>query len=225
MKNTTREIIEASAEKESAKAQQKKTKSGKKNREVLYQVKTKRDSGVLKAYITFTYRVFHPKVTSRLILYGILVAVPGFFIKVQWLSIALWIIGALMLLLGFFRQYISLALTKKSDPDYRSGADFTYEFTQNDASFYRNGELTSYISKYKDIDAIYHDEKYYYLSLKTMAFYIIPKDRFVIGDQADFGDFIYKKCNKTCRWIPARFGNKVRKWQSSRAIARDQMNR
>ncbi|MBR0309244.1 MAG: YcxB family protein [Mogibacterium sp.] len=194
-------------------------------KEVLYQIKTKRDSGVLKAYITFTYRVFHPKVTARMVLYGLLIFAPGFLVKAQALKIVLWALGGLIVLLGLFRQYISLALTKKSDEDYRNGTEFVYEFTQNDASFFRDGELTAYSSKYKDIDAVFYDEEYYYLSLTSREFFVIPMDRFTIGDPSTFSDFIYKRCKKVCRWIPAKLGNKIKKYQSSRAIVRDQKNR
>lgn len=200
-------------------------KQEEKPKEVLYQIKTRRDAGVLMAYITFTYRVFHPKVTARMVLYGLLILVPGFFVKAQALKIVLWVIGALVVFLGLFRQYISLALTKGSDEDYRSGTEFVYEFTQNDASFYRGGELAAYSSKYKDIDAVFHDEDYYYLSLKSRELFVIPKDRFTIGDQSNFGDFMYKRCKKTCRWIPAKLSNRIRKLQSQRAIAREQMKK
>ncbi len=196
-----------------------------KQKEVLYQVRTKRDSGVLKAYITFTYRVFHPKVTARMVLYGLLIIAPGFVVKAQALKIVLWVLGGLVVLLGLFRQYISLALTKRSDEDYRNGTEFVYEFTQNDASFFRDGELTAYSSKYKDIDAVFYDEDYYYLSLTSREFFVIPMDRFTIGDPSTFGDFMYKRCKKVCRWIPAKLGNKLKKYRSSRAVIRDQMHR
>jgi hypothetical protein len=196
-----------------------------KPKDVLYQIKTKRDSGVLKAYITFTYRVFHPKVTARMVLYGLLIIAPGFVVKTQALKIILWVLGGLVVLLGLFRQYISLALTKRSDADYRNGTEFVYEFTQNDASFFRDGELSVYSSRYKDIDAVFYDEDYCYLSLTSREFFVIPMDRFTIGDPSTFGDFMYKKCKKVCRWIPAKLGNKLKKYRSSRAIVRDQMNR
>ena len=194
-----------------------------KPKEVLYQIKTKRDSGVLLAYITFTYRVLHPKVTARMVLYGLLILAPGFVVKAQALKIALWVLGGLVVLLGLFRQYISLALTKKSDADYRNGTEFVYEFTKNDASFYREGELTAYSSKYKDIDAVFYDEDYYYLSLSGREFFVIPKDRFTIGDPATFGDFMYERCKKVCRWIPQKYSNRLRKRQSQRAIAKETM--
>lgn len=200
-------------------------KAPEKPKDVLYQIRTKRDSGVLKAYITFTYRVFHPKVTVRMVLYGLLILAPGFVVKAQALKVFLWVLGGLVVLLGLFRQYISLALTKKSDEDYRNGTEFVYEFTQNDASFFRDGELSVYSSRYKDIDAVFYDEDYYYLSLTSREFFVIPMDRFTIGDPSTFGDFMYKKCKKVCRWIPAKFSNKLRKMRSQRAIAREQLKK
>ncbi len=196
-----------------------------KPKEVLFQVETKRDPGVLLAYITFTYRVFHPKVTARMILYGLLILAPGFVVESQALKIVLWVLGGLVVLLGLFRQYISLALTKKSDADYQDGTEFVYEFTQDDASFYRDGELSVFSSRYRDIDAVFHDEDYYYLSLTSKDLFVMPKDRFTIGDPSEFGDFMYKKCKKVCRWIPARLVNKIKKMRSQRAIMRDQMEK
>jgi hypothetical protein len=196
-----------------------------KEAEVLYQVKTRRTSDIIMAYITFTYRVFHPQVTARMVLYGLLIFVPGFLVKAQALKIVLWILGGLVILLGLFRQYLSLAITKRTDEDYQSGIEFVYEFTQNDASFYRGGELAAYSSKYKDIDAVFYDENYYYLSLKSRELFVIPMDKFTIGDPSTFADFIYKKSKKVCCWIPAKLINRIKKLQSQHAIARDQMKK
>ena len=56
----------AKAAESKAKEQAKKPKI--KEEDVLYQVKTKRDEGLIKAFITFTYRVMHPRVSARLVL-------------------------------------------------------------------------------------------------------------------------------------------------------------
>ena len=223
-KNKTRSNKTSSQAKPKTEAQKTSNVSDKK-KEVLYQIRTKRDSGVLKAYITFTYRVFHPKVTARMVLYGLLIIAPGFVVKTQALKIILWVLGGLVVLLGLFRQYISLALTKRSDEDYSNGTEFVYEFTQNDASFFRDGELSVYSNRYKDIDAVFYDEDYYYLSLTSREFFVIPMDRFTIGDPSTFGDFMYKRCKKVCRWIPAKLGNKLKKYRSGRAVVRNQMHR
>ena len=223
-KNKTRSSKPSSQAKPKNETKSTSPKASDKKKDVLYQIITRRDSGVLKAYITFTYRVFHPKVTARMVLYGLLIIAPGFVVKAQALKIVLWVLGGLVVLLGLFRQYISLALTKKTDEDYRNGTGFVYEFTQNDASFFRDGELTAY-SRYKDIDAVFYDEEYYYLSLASRDFFVIPMDRFTIGDPSTFGDFMYKRCKKVCRWIPVKFSNKLKKMRSQRAIAREQMKK
>ncbi|MBE6027591.1 MAG: hypothetical protein E7227_03160 [Clostridiales bacterium] len=223
-KNKTRSSKPSSQAKPKNETKSTSPKASDKKKDVLYQIITRRDSGVLKAYITFTYRVFHPKVTARMVLYGLLILAPGFVVKAQALKIILWVLGGLVVLLGLFRQYISLALTKKTDEDYRNGTGFVYEFTQNDASFFRDGELTAY-SRYKDIDAVFYDEEYYYLSLASRDFFVIPMDRFTIGDPSTFGDFMYKRCKKVCRWIPVKFSNKLKKMRSQRAIAREQMKK
>lgn len=196
------------------------SKAQTKQKEVLYQVKTKRDSGVLKAYITFTYRMLHPGVSARLMLYGLIVALPGiFFFKDLYWKIFFTGIGVLMILLGLFRQYISLWMTKRNDPDYKSGAEFTYNFTVNDADFLKNGVRFSGIGKYKDITGFYHDDSFLYMGMKNKEILVIPKDRFTIGDSASFEEFIYKKSKKTCHWLPDNFRDAMKQRRAQRAVS------
>ncbi|MBQ6151989.1 MAG: YcxB family protein [Mogibacterium sp.] len=199
-------------------------KSQAKPKEVLYQVKTKRDSGVLKAYITFTYRMMHPGVSARLVLYGLIVALPGiFFFRDLYWKIFFTCIGVLMILLGLFRQYISLWLTKRNDPDYKSGAEFTYNFTVNDADFLKNGDRFSGIGKYKDITGFYHDDSYLYMGMKNKEIIVIPKDAFTIGDSDSFEEFIYKKSKKTCHWLPDNFRDAMKQRRAQRAVSSGDM--
>ncbi len=195
-----------------------------KQKEVLYQVKTKRDSGVLKAYITFTYRMLHPGVSARLVLYGLIVALPGiFFFKDLYWRIFFTGIGVLMILLGLFRQYISLWMTKRNDPDYQSGAEFTYNFTVNDADFLKDGIRFSGIGKYKDITGFYHDDSYLYMGLKNKEIIVIPKNAFTIGDSDSFEEFIYKKSKKTCHWLPNNYRDAMKQRRAQRAVSSGDM--
>ena len=185
----------------------------------IYQLKTKRTSGIIKAYITFTYRILHPGVTPRLILYGLLVAAPGvFFFKDVFWKVFFIAVGAAMILLGFFRQYISLAMTKKNDPDYRSGAEFTYDFYESSASFFKEGERFSGITKYKDITGFFYDEGYYYLGIGKEV-HVLPKDAFTIGEPSGFEEFIYKKSKVICRWLPNKLSDRMKKRRAERAVA------
>lgn len=212
----------AKAAESKAKEQAKKPKI--KEEDVLYQVKTKRDEGLIKAFITFTYRVMHPRVSARLVFYGLIVLLPGiFFFKDLFWRIFFIAIGAALILLGFFRQYISLAITKKNDPDYKSGAEFTYNFTNMDGEFLKNGEPYSGLGKYKNIAGFYHDNDYLYMSLTTKELIIIPKKAFTIGDADSFEEFIYKKSKKTCHWLPDNFRDQWKKRRAERAAASGNM--
>ncbi len=181
-----------------------------KKKEVLYQVRTKRDSEVIKAYITFTYRVLHPGVTGRLVFIGALIAAPAIIAKPMWLKITCLVVGLLLILLGLFRQYISLALTKRQDEAFRRGTEFTYDFTDSDAAFYMDGEIFNAISKYKDITSFFYDDKFYYMGVRNKDLFVLPKSRFTIGDAAEFEDFIYKKSRRTCKWIPDKFSDRMK---------------
>lgn len=218
-KNKSRSNKPTAQVKPKTEAQKSSENTQEKPKDVLYQVKTKRDSGVIKAYITFTYRMLHPGVSARLMLYGLIVALPGiFFFKDLYWKIFFTGIGVLMILLGLFRQYVSLWMTKRNDPDYKSGAEFTYDFTEKDADFLKNGERFSGIGKYKDITGFYHDDSYLYMGMKNKEIIVIPKDRFTIGDSASFEEFIYKKSKKTCHWLPDNFRDAMKQRRAQRAV-------
>lgn len=197
---------------------QKRAEKDNNKKEILYRVETKRDESVIKAYITFTYRVFHPGVTGRLIFIGILIAAPAIIVPQTWLKALCVIIGALLILLGLFRQYISLAITKSKDEAYQKGTLFRYDFSLSDAAFYADDQIFSTISKYKDITSFYYDDDFYYLGIRNKDFFIIPKSRFTIGDPAEFEDFIYKRSKKTCRWIPDKFSDRVKLRRAQRSL-------
>lgn len=196
-----------------------------KKKDVLYQVRTKRDSDVIKAYITFTYRVLHPGVTGRLIFIGILIAAPSIIADAMWLKVLCLAAGGLLILLGLFRQYISLALTKRNDEAYKKGTEFTYDFTLSDAAFYAGDELFSAISNYKDVTSFFYDDNYYYLGVRNKDLFVLPKSRFTIGDPAEFEDFIYRKSKRTCRWIPDKFSDRMKLRRGYRAMQAEQMEK
>lgn len=208
--------------KRAAKEQQ--PESSGKSKEVLYQVRTKRDSDLIKAYITFTYRAFHPGVTGRLIFFGILIAAPAIIVPQMWLKVLCLTVGCLLILLGLFRQYISLAITKSKDEAYKNGTEFTYDFTMSDIVSYADGKINS-VSKYKDIINFFYDDKYFYMGVKSREFFILPKNRFTIGESGEFEDFIYKRSKTTCKWLPDKFSDRMKLRRASRALSIDQAER
>jgi hypothetical protein len=114
-------------------------------------------------------------------------------------------------------------MTKKNDPDYQNGTEFTYNFTAVDAEFLRDGTRFSKLDRYKDITNFYYDDDYFYLGLANRELFVIPKNAFTIGDADGFEEFIYKKSKHTCRWIPANFSGWLKKRRASRAVSADKM--
>lgn len=217
----TAETAEASEAKKSDKAA---SKGSSKKKDLMYQVVTKRDSGVIKAYITFTYRVFHPGVSARLCIYGLLLILPGlFFFKDIFWKLFFIGIGAALILLAFFRQYISLWITRRNDEDYKAGTVFTYNFYELGAEFLKGDTVFMRLDRYKDISNFYYDDDYYYLTIQGRDFFVIPKAAFTVGDPVEFEEFIYRKSKHTCRWIPDKLSDKLKKRRAERAVAAEKM--
>ena len=223
------EAADSTASEAASAGEKKKADGGKdsgKKRGPVYQVKTKRDSGTILAYITFTYRVFHPGVSARLVIYGILLVLPGlFFFKDLYWKCFFTGIGIALILLAFFRKYISLAMTKKNDPDYQNGTEFTYNFYEVSADFLKDGKSFLRLDKYKDITNFYYDDGYYYIAVRSRDFFVIPKNAFTIGDAESFEEFIYRKSKHTCRWIPDKFSDRIKKRRAQRAVAGEQLKK
>jgi hypothetical protein len=145
-----------------------------------------------------------------------------FFFKDLYWKVFFMAIGIALILLGFFRQYISLAITKKNDPDYINKSDFTYDFFDMSIAISKNGELISRVTNYKDITAFYYDDAYYYLALAKEV-HVLPKNAFTVGEPADFEEFIYKKSKKVCRWLPDKLSDRIKKRRAARAAASEDM--
>ena len=209
-------------------SQPKAKKSGKnsskaKKRDAVFQLRTSRTSDIIKAYITFTYRVLHPGITPRLLLYGVLAAAPGIFLfKDLYWKIFFIAVGVFLILLAFFRQYISLSMTKKNDPDYKSGVEFVYDFYEMSATVSKSGEIISRMTNYKDVTAFYYDKDFYYLALGKEV-HVLPKNAFTAGEPSAFEEFIYKKSKKTCHWLPNNFRDRMRQRRARRAVSSGDM--
>ncbi|MBQ6388767.1 MAG: hypothetical protein IJH90_03940 [Mogibacterium sp.] len=171
--------------------------------QLMYQVVTKRDESVLKAFITFNYRVVHPKVFLRSILYAVVFFTFGFVSGETVFGLICYTIGTLCLCLALFRKYISLMLTKQDDTDYKNGTIFTYNFTNSGAQLLREDEPIVTMKNYrKSVTSFFSDQNFFYLGINKDDLFILPKDRFVVGDPSDFEGFIQSKTGKTSRWIP-----------------------
>lgn len=169
----------------------------------LYQVAYKRDDSVLEAFITFNYRVVHPKVLLRSILYAIVFITFGVVASSAVFSAICFLLAFFCIGLVLFRKNISLSMTKKDDEDYQNGTVFTYNFTENGARMLRNNKPEVYAKSYKgSVKAFFGDQEFYYLALSSDDLFVLPKARFTIGDPEEFEKFIIEKTGLEMRWIP-----------------------
>jgi hypothetical protein len=179
------------------------------SQEILYQVDAKRDADMLKAFVTFVYRVNYPRVSSNFIVYGLVIFfIPFTITKHPIISGICFAIGAFMVLMGLFRQYIPVTRMKKRDPDYISGVITTYSFSKNELKVYRDGELHMIAGNYQKINSFYSDEYYYYLGMNDDDLFVLPRRCFTTGDPDEFQQFICQRSRLECRWIPVTLKNK-----------------
>ena len=173
-------------------------------RKVVYQVRTKRDEALLEAFITFDYRVVHPKVGLRFVLYAAVFYTIAFAAGPTGFGAISFGIGTLLIVFLLFRKHISLMMTKQDDKDYQNGITYEYDFYENGAVMLRAGEPAIHVKSYKKgVRAFFSDQNFYYLAVHDDDLFILPKSRFTIGEAADFEAFIQGRTGISSRWIPS----------------------
>lgn len=112
------------------------------------------------------------------------------------LTATLLLFGGLCLVLGFFRQ-----------PPERMGArkqslqveNLTMKFS--DEGWRRAAARPRHRCRIMRSSGLYHYRDRYFLFVDKLHAYILPEDRFVVGDSADFRAFIEAKTGKTVEYI------------------------
>lgn len=185
--------------------------------ETKFKVVTKRTIKSVKDYILFVYRARYPKTTGHFIMIGILLMGPPLILEELRDNVtlvkAMMIIGAISLLMAFFRHYIAVFRTIKDDEAYKEGWELTYQFTQKGIYAYRNGEMEKNVGSYSHVTAIYSSEQYFYIEIDEEEMYVLPVKDFAEGAPGEFEEFITKKSNIACKWYPTTFRNKFAKWK------------
>lgn len=184
--------------------------TGQSAQEIKYKVVAKRDSDMIKAFLTFLNRVKNPRVTTNFIVFGLVIFFLPFTTTGQpILSVCCYIIGAFMVLMGFFRHYIPLSMMKKKDPDYISGTIYTYIFGNRDVQVFKGDELYLLAGSYQKITSFFNDEYYYYVGMNNDDLFVLPRNCFTVGDAAEFENYICDRSQMECRWIPVKIKNKL----------------
>lgn len=175
-----------------------------------YIVYVKRDTALMKTFIEFKNRVEHPAATIYMVTMGVMLI--GLMYK-QAESIAMagrvigYVFGALLILMGLFRKYISIYMMK-NNPQVHVDEEIQYLFGNAGIRAEKSTEdAEEHLGNYKDVYCVWEDEKSYYLGMNKDDLIVLPKANFRTGDASAFKGFILEKSGAKYIWKPAQIGN------------------
>lgn len=93
-------------------------------------------------------------------------------------------VGALLILTGLFRQYLTLSMMR-NNPEVKENEEITYYFGNAGIRAVRDGQEEN-MGFYKAVYRIWEDEKTFYVGMNEDDLLILPKDRFEEGSAEDF---------------------------------------
>lgn len=177
-----------------------------------YTVQIRRDTEMMKIFINFTNRIRHPRVTFNLFVTGVLLALVPTLVK----GIALpgviisYGMGALLILMALFRQYISVYMMK-NDPKVKENEEIIYLFGNSKIRAIRDGTEED-MGYYKNIYRVWEDERIYYVGMNQEDLLILPKKEFEEGEPENFREFILNKSGADYRWVPNGMMNRSKEF-------------
>ncbi len=177
--------------------------------ETKFRVKMKKDTKVLQDFILFTYRATGNRTIRGIVLSVGLFMIAYFAIRDSG-AVGYWIagLGILWLFFTLFRHKIALAKLKKADVAYQNQTEIEYIFTGGSIYVYENGELETNVGGYGHVSCLYEDEYNFYLGINNEDLFLLPRDRFVEGDPAEFVAFIEGKSSEKCEFLPVTLKNR-----------------
>lgn len=175
-----------------------------------YIVETKRDTKLMLTFMEFKNRVEHPATTLYMVTMGAMLV--GLMYK-QADSIAKtgriigYVFGAILILMGLFRKYISVYMMK-NNPEVHVDEKITYLFGNTGIRAEKAQEGTEeHLANYKDVYCVWEDEEDFYLGMNNNDLIVLQKANFKTGDVDAFKDFILGKSEAKYVWKPAKFVN------------------
>lgn len=196
-----------------------------------YIVRVTRDKKLLKAFVKFSNRVRHPRVTVYMVTVGVMllalpflnedIALPGRIIS--------FVVGALMVPFGIFRHNISVSMMA-DNPATKLGAKLTYLMGSTGIHVEEEGKVENFGS-YKKIYRLWEDETFFYIGMNDDDLLVFPKADFERGDVGTFRDFILEKSRVDFRWVPTRPVNIIKnriaqmKWNMQKQDEEDENER
>lgn len=116
--------------------------------------------------------------------------------KVSDLTATLLLLGGLCLALGFFRSRLNAWGARKQA---LQAENLTMKFSGEGLT--QSSSKATALVPYSAFERLYHYRERYFLFVDRLHAYILPEDRFAVGDSADFRAFIEAKTGKTVEYI------------------------
>ncbi|MGO5053758.1 YcxB family protein [Lachnospiraceae bacterium LCP25S3_G4] len=188
----------------------------------VYKVKTKHEKEVLKAFIKLTYRVRHPKSTSRLCIFGIMLFFLAYAFNGTLGTYICAGLGGVFIVFAFTRQNIALRKLMANDELYQKQTEVQFTFGESEWVIHNGLSDPKQHIKYGEINVAYKDSQYYYLSVNNQELHVLPRKDFIQGDEEAFQDFLEGKIGEPLKPLNIPRKEKWRIFKEALAIAWEQ---
>lgn len=175
----------------------------------IFKVVMKHTKEVLMDFIQFDNRIRHPMAKVHLSVMGVGFLVLGIMLRES--LPAMFVFGGfglLWLVILVTRKRIAFAKLSVQDEDYINQTETEFTFGQKEIEITNPSWDEKMHVQYSELNAIYEDDTYFYLSRNNEELYLLQFNSFVMGEAVNFRGFLEDKTEKN--WIPTKLGFKER---------------
>lgn len=163
----------------------------------VYEVKTKHTKQVLKDFIIFREAIRNIHINFRLIVLGICGITLAYIGKdISKFSYVCLGFAVIMFLFALIRRSWGVARLGSADELYQTQAELQLLFGEKEFRVNNRGTNEEIRVKYGEVEFMYADDTYFYISVNNEDLYMLPKTDFTIGTSDDFYSFMMHKTGK-----------------------------
>lgn len=166
----------------------------------VYEVRTKHTKQVLKDFIIFREAIRNIHINFRLIVLGICGITLAYIGKdISKFSYVCLGFAALMFLFALVRRSWGVLKLGAADKLYQRQDELQLVFGEKEFHVNNLGTNEELHIRYGEVEYMYADDTYYYISVNNEDLYMLPKADFVMGTAESFYNFMMGKTKKEFR--------------------------
>lgn len=192
--------------------------------QVVYEVETKHTEDILKQYVKFQNGVITPTKKFQSFLITLCVLALMLLVPYTNFRIGCVIIAALIVLRTLLDDWFMVRYLKKEDNNYKKQNIIRYQFGKDRFHMDNPNEEESLSLSYKDVRALYKDDKYWYLCMKGGELHIFAQED-VVNTDHKFGIFLEKQTGLKMRSANITLKDKVLIMQGRQEEFREDKNK